>query len=79
MDDNFWSKVENKTSVNRETILSLARKLSNGNMKDRDTINEIIDTLSNITKKKVSDDKRERIIKRIVNDDVPSNVDKLFK
>jgi len=32
--DNFFKKVENKTNVNKETILSLASKLQGSNMKD---------------------------------------------
>ena len=32
--DSFFKKVERKTKVNKETILELANKLQNGNMKD---------------------------------------------
>ena len=32
--DNFFKRVEQKTNVNKETILSLASKLQKGNMKD---------------------------------------------
>jgi hypothetical protein len=78
LDNKFWGKVENKTKVGKDTILSLAEKLQNGNMKNRDTLNEIIDTLSSITGKKVSDEKRERIINKIINDKVPGNIDKMF-
>ena len=34
LSDNFFKKVENKTHVDKDTILSLASKLQNGNMKD---------------------------------------------
>ncbi len=77
-DNNFWEKVENKTNVNKETILDLAKKLQNGNMKNKDTLNEIIDTLSALTGKKVSDEKRNKIISKVVNDNVPQNIDKMF-
>ena len=36
--DNFFKKVEKKTKVNKETILELANKLQNGNMKDESTL-----------------------------------------
>ena len=40
--DNFFKKVEKKTNVNKETILSLADKLQKGNMKDETTLKEVI-------------------------------------
>lgn len=78
LDNNFWDKVENKTKVSKETIIDLARKLQNGNMKNKDTLNEIIDTLSSLTGKKVSDEKRQKIIDKVVGDEVPHNIDKMF-
>ena len=33
MNDNLFKRVEKKTNINKETILSLAAKLQNGNMK----------------------------------------------
>ena len=76
--NSFWDKIEKKTKVNKNTIMSLAKKIQNGNMKDEKTLNEVIDTLSGITGKKVSDDKRKKIISKIVEDKVPKNVDKMF-
>ena len=43
--DNFFKKVEKKTNVDKDTILSLANKLQNGNMKDEKTLKEVISTL----------------------------------
>jgi len=74
----FWGKVEKKTKVDKDTIVSLAKKLQNGNMKDIKTLNEVIDTLSMMTGKKVSEEKRNKIIDKIVSDKVPNNVDKMF-
>ena len=78
MNENLFQKVENKTRVSKNTILDLASKLSNGNMKNKDTLLEVIDELSMITGKTVSDSKKEKIINAIVNDKVPSNIDKKF-
>lgn len=74
----FWGKVEKKTNVDKDTIISLAKKLQDGNMKDEKTLNEVIDTLSAMTGKDVSKEKRQKIIEKIVNDKVPKNVDKMF-
>ena len=54
--DEFFKKVEKKTNVSKDTILSLAEKLQKGNMKDEKTLSEVIDTLSKMTGKKVSDE-----------------------
>ena len=76
--DNFFKKVENKTNVDKDTILSLANKLQNGNMKDENTLKEVISTLSEITGKKVTKEQEEKIINTVMNDQVPSNLDKYY-
>lgn len=76
--DDFFKKVEKKTNVNKETIISLAEKLQKGNMKDEKTLLEVIDTLSAMTGKKVTDEQKQKIISKIKNDKVPDNVDKMF-
>ncbi|CDF11932.1 putative uncharacterized protein [Mycoplasma sp. CAG:776] len=78
LDDSFFKKIEKKTKVDKNTIVSLAEKLQKGNMKDEKTLNEVIDTLSKMTGKKVNKDLKEKIIKKVINDDVPQNVDKMF-
>lgn len=76
MNDNFFDRIEEKTKVNKETIIDLARKLQQGNFKDENTLREIIHELSDITGKDVSKEKENKIISMIVNDKVPSNLDK---
>ena len=76
--DHFFEKVEKKTKVNKETILSLAEKLQNGNMKDEKTLREVISTLSQMTGKKVSKEKEDKIIETITQDKVPKGVEKMF-
>ena len=76
--DDFFKKVEKKTKVDKDTILSLARKLQEGNMKDESTLREVISTLSTLTGKSVSKEKEDKIINTIINDKVPKNVDKMF-
>ncbi len=76
--DEFFKKVEKKTNVSKDTILSLAEKLQKGNMKDEKTLSEVIDTLSKMTGKKVSDEQKSKIIKKVVEDKVPNNVEKMF-
>lgn len=76
--DNFFKKVENKTNVSKDTILTLAQKLQNANMKDEKTIREVIKEISTMTGKEVSQEKEDKIVTAILKDNVPTNIDKLF-
>ena len=76
--DDFFQKVEKKTKVNKDTIIDLAKKLQGGNMKDANTLREVINTLSLMTGKKVTKEQEDKIINTIVSDKVPKNIDKMF-
>ena len=76
--DNFFKKVEKKTKVSKDTILDLAQKLQNGNMKDEKTLREVITTLSEMTGKKVSKEREDKIVETIIQDKIPKGVDKMF-
>lgn len=76
--DNFFKKVEKKTKVDKDTILSLAGKLQNGNMKDEGTLKEVISTLSEMTGRSVSKEQEEKIINAVINDKVPKNIDEYY-
>lgn len=76
--DNIFKKVQDKTNVDKTTILTLAEKLQNANMKDEQTIRNVITEISNITGKEVSKEKADKIVNAIINDKVPTNIDKMF-
>ena len=76
--DSLFKKIEKKTKVDKDTVISLATKLQSGNMKDEKTLREVIETLSKMTGKKVTKEQEEKIIAKIVNDDVPNGVEKMF-
>ena len=76
--DNIFKKVQDKTNVDKSTILTLAEKLQNANMKDEQTIRNVIAEISYITGKTVSKEKADKIVSAIINDKVPTNIDKMF-
>ena len=76
--DSFFKKVEKKTNVSKDTILSLANKLQDGNLKDEKTLSEVVDEIVTMTGKNISKEKKEKIINTIMKDKVPDNVDKMF-
>ncbi len=78
LSDSFFKKVENKTNIDKDTILSLANKLQNGNMKDEATLKEVIGTLSNLTGKNITKEQEEKIINTIINDEVPNNITEYY-
>lgn len=73
--DGFFKRVEKKTNVDKDTILSLAAKLQ-GNMKDEKVLREVIGDLSRMTGKEVSKEKEQKIINAVLNDNVPKDMDK---
>jgi cell shape-determining protein MreC len=76
--DGFFKKIEKKTNVNKETILDLAKKLQENDLKNENTLREVIQELSSMTGKEVSKEKEDKIINAVINDNVPKNIDKMF-
>jgi hypothetical protein len=76
--DNFFKKIEKKTNVNKDTILNLAKKLQENDLKNEGTLREVIHELGNMTGKPVSKDKEDKIINTVMNDNVPQDIDKLI-
>ena len=76
--DSFFNRVKKKTNVDKDTILGLARKLQQNDLKDEGTLREVIQTLSKMTGKEVTKEQEEKIINSVVNDKVPKDIDKLI-
>ena len=76
--DSFFNRVKKKTNVDKDTILSLAKKLQQNDLKDEGTLREIVQTLSKMTGKEVTKEQEKKIINSVVNDKVPKNIDKLI-
>ena len=78
LNDDFFGKVEKKTKVDKDTLINLAKRLNENNMKDENVLSGIIQDLAKITGKKVSKETEEKIIKTIQDDKVPTGVEKMF-
>ena len=61
MNEEILNKVSKKTNVDKDLIINLAQKLSNGNMKDESAIDEVIESLSKATGKNVSPELKTKI------------------
>lgn len=76
--DNFFNKVERKTKVDKNTILELAKQLQENDLKNENTLRDVIQELSTMTGKPVSKEQENKIINAVINDKVPNDVDKMF-
>lgn len=76
--DSFFNRIEKKTNVGKETILELAKKLQQNDLKNEGTLREVIQTLSQMTGKSVSKEQEDKIINAVVTDKVPKDIDKLI-
>lgn len=76
--EKIFKKIEDKTNINKSTILSLAEKLQNSDIKNEKSLSEIIDDISNLTGKEVSEEKKRKIISTIINDKVPKDIDNII-
>ena len=76
--DSFFNRIEKKTNVGKETILDLAKKLQQNDLKNEGTLREVIQTLSQMTGKSVSKEQEDKIISAVVNDQVPKDIDKML-
>lgn len=79
LSDNFFKKVEKKTNVDKNTILSLAEKLQDDNMKNEAALRDVIQQISILTGKEVPKEKEDKIINTIMQDKVPDNLDDYIK
>ena len=76
--DSFFNRVEKKTKVGKDTILNLAAKLQQSDLKNEATLREVIRELGKMTGKEVSKEKEEKIINAVVNDKIPKDIDGMF-
>ena len=76
--DGFFNKVEKKTNVNKQTILDLAAKLQENDLKNEATLREVIKELGAMTGKEVSKEKEDKIVSAVVNDKVPNDLNKFL-
>lgn len=78
LSDNFFKKVENKTKIGKDTIIDLAAKLQQSDLKNEGTLRDIIQQLGKMTGKEVDPEKEDKIVNAVMNDKIPKNIDKLI-
>jgi len=76
--DNFFNRIEKKTNVDKNTILELAKELQQNDLKNENTLRDVIRKLSKMTGKEISSEQENKIIKAVTNDKIPKDIDKMF-
>lgn len=78
MNEELFDKVEKKTRVDKDTIISLAKMVNDNGLKDEATLRKVINELSKMTGKDVSQETEDKIIKQVLEDKVPKNINGMF-
>ena len=76
--DSLFKKIEDKSGVDKDTIISLADKLQHSNMKDEGVLRDLVHELSSLTGREVSKEKEDKIVNTILKDNVPKDIDKMI-
>ena len=76
--DSFFKKVEDKSGVNKETIMSIANKLQKSNMKDETVLRDLVKEIGIVAGREVSKEKEDKIVNAILRDNVPKDLDKMI-
>ncbi len=76
--DSFLDKVERRTNVSKQSILDIAERLKDGNLKDENTIRNVIAELSALTGKEVSKEQSDKIVKAVIGDQIPDNLENMI-
>ena len=77
MDDSIFSKVEKRTSVKKEDIISLAKTVTSQDLSSDESIRNLIKKVAKLANKEVSKEKEEKIINAIKKNKVPKCFDEL--
>ena len=76
--DSFFKRVEKKTNVSKKSILDIASRLKDGNLKDENTIRGVIEELSKLTGREVSKEESDRIVNAVIKDKIPNNLESML-
>ena len=75
MGNSFFDKVEQKTNVKKEDILSLAKSVQHMDLSDENEIRKLISNVGELAGREVSKEKEDKIVEAIIKNKVPKNLD----
>jgi hypothetical protein len=78
-DQQFFDKIEKKTSVKKDDIFKLAQSVSGSNLRDERTIRMLISQVSSLAGVEVSKQKEDQIVQAVLNNNIPLDMVTLSK
>ena len=78
MNEKIFDKVEEKTNVSREDIISLAKSIQGIDMNDEKNLRKLIKDVAKLARKNVSKEKEDKIIKAVKKDKVKDDLSKMI-
>ena len=78
MNEKIFDKVEEKTNVSREDIISLAKSIQGIDMNDEKNLRKLIKDVAKLARKNVSNEKEDKIIKAVKKDTVKDDLSKMI-
>ena len=72
--EDLFERIEKKTNVSKDTIIRLAKELQEGDIKNENTLRNIIGEISELTGKEVSKEKEDKIVNMVISDKVEKYV-----
>lgn len=74
--EDLFERIEKKTNVSKDTIIRLAKELQERDIKNENTLRNIIGEISELTGKEVSKEKEDKIVNMVISDKVPKDIEK---
>ena len=74
--EDLFERIEKKTNVSKDTIIRLAKELQEGDIKNENTLRNIIGEISELTGKEVSKEKEDKIVNMVISEKVPKDIEK---
>lgn len=77
--NNLFNNIEKQSKVNINEVLKLANSLKGANFKDEKTIRAVVSRVAKLANVTVSKQKEDELVKAIVNNRIPQNLQDLSK
>lgn len=73
----MMQKIESNSSISMEEMLEVASMIQYENLQDERVVRTLVRKLSNLAGRALPQDKEDRIVNSIINNEVPTSIDQL--
>jgi hypothetical protein len=75
----LFDNIEKKTNIKKDDIFNLADSVKDANFKDEKTVRQLIKQVSALAGKPVSKEKEDKIVKAIISNNMPMDINSIGK